>query len=213
LAWYWTEPPEGWVYGHGDVCANVPYVVRDTITRQVLVEPVLAVCTEHPCDTANDPSARVGFARAFYLDEALEQNSHLWSLLPDVAAGRHFDFWLLPPLPNQWDVDILVDLRDRFGVTQAEALGATRLVGLREPYDRVFAWRLMLHAGGTQSDDPVRSMRQVSSGEPAAIEAFLDLPIGSGETRLLSSGPRMRGSSITGARRPSRIGGRRNGTE
>jgi hypothetical protein len=92
-AWYWTEPPEGWVYGHGDVCIDVPYVARDVATGQMLVEPVLAVCTEHPCDTANDPSARVGFARAFYLDDALEQNSRVWSLLPDVAAGRHLDFW------------------------------------------------------------------------------------------------------------------------
>jgi hypothetical protein len=32
-------------------------------------------------------------------------------------------------------------------------------------------------------------MRQVSSGEPAAIEAFLDLPIGSGETRLSHQRP------------------------
>ncbi len=61
LAWYWTEPPDGWVYGHGDVCGEIPYVVRDVITGQILVEPVLAVCTEHPCDTANDPSARVDF--------------------------------------------------------------------------------------------------------------------------------------------------------
>jgi hypothetical protein len=37
-----------------------PYVVRDATTWQILVEPVLAVCTEHPCDTANDPSSRVG---------------------------------------------------------------------------------------------------------------------------------------------------------
>ena len=192
LAWYWTEPPEGWVYGHGDVCANVPYVVRDAITSQVLVEPVLAVCTEHPCDTANDPSARVGFARAFYLDEALEQNSHLWSLLPDVAAGRHFDFWLLPPLPNQWDVDILVDLRDRFGVSQTDALHATRLAGLHEAYERAFAWRLMLRAGRAQPPHPVAPfarLRQVSSGEPAAIEAFLDLPLGAGEVHIALDRP------------------------
>jgi hypothetical protein len=187
LAWYWTEPPEGWVYGHGDICADVPYVVRDAITRQILVEPVLAVCTEHPCDTANDPSARVGFARAFYLDEALEQNSRLWNLLPDVAAGRHLDFWLLPALPTLWDADILVDLRDRFSVSQAEALRATRLAGLHEPYERAFAWRLMLRAGRAQPPHPVAPfarLRQLSSGAPAAIEAFLDLPLGAGEVRI-----------------------------
>ena len=83
------------------------------------------------------PDARVGFARALYLDKVLQQNARLWHLLPDVAAGRHFDFWLLPPLPQRCEVDILVDLRDRFGVTQAEALRATRLVGLRDPYERV----------------------------------------------------------------------------
>ena len=38
LAWYWTEPPEAWVYGHADVCADVPYVVRDVITGQILVK-------------------------------------------------------------------------------------------------------------------------------------------------------------------------------
>jgi hypothetical protein len=187
LAWYWTEPPDAWVYGHGDVCADIPYVVRDATTWQILVEPVLAVCTEHPCDTANDPSAHVGFARAFYLDEALEQNARLWTLLPDVAAGRHFDFWLLPAWPQRWDVDILVDLRDRFSVTQADALQATRLAGLREPYERAFAWRLMLRAGRAQPPQPAppfARLRQVSSGEPAAIDAFLDLPTGAGEARI-----------------------------
>jgi hypothetical protein len=175
LAWYWTEPPEGWVYGHGDICADVPYVVLDAITRQILVEPVLAVCTEHPCDTANDPSARVGFARAFYLDEALEQNSRLWNLLPDVAAGRHLDFWLLPALPTLWDADILVDLRDRFSVSQAEALRATRLAGLHEPYERAFAWRLMLRAGRAQPPHPVAPfarLRQLSSGAPGRDRGF-----------------------------------------
>jgi hypothetical protein len=106
------EPPTGWTYGHGDVCTDVPYLVRDATTWQIFAEPVLAVCTEHPCDTANDPSAHVGFARAFYLDEALEQNARLWNLLPEVATGRHLDFWLLPPLPERWEVDV-VDFRDR----------------------------------------------------------------------------------------------------
>jgi hypothetical protein len=84
-----------------------------------------------------------------------------------VAAGRHFDFCLLPPLPQRWEVDILVDLRDRFGVTKADALRATRSAGLREPYERAFAWRLMLRAGRAQPPHPVAPfarLRQVSSG-------------------------------------------------
>jgi hypothetical protein len=187
LAWYWTQAPEGWVYGHGDVCSDAPYLARDAITGHMLVEPVLAVCTEHPCDTANDPSARVGFARAFYLDDALEQNSRLWSWLPDVAAGRHLDFWLLPPLPNRWEADIFVDLRDRFSVSQAEALSATRLAGLHQPYERALAWRLMLRAGRAQPPHPVAPfarLHQLSSGDPARIDAFLDLPTGAGEVRI-----------------------------
>ena len=124
--------------------------------------------------------------------DALEQNSRLWSLLPDVAAGRQIDFWLLPALPSRWEMDILVDFRDRFSVSQAEALGATRLAGLHEPYERAFAWRLMLRAGRAQPPHPVAPfarLRQVSSGAPAAIDAFLDLPIGAGEVRISVHGP------------------------
>jgi hypothetical protein len=73
LAWYWTEPPDGWVDGHGDVARRVPLVVRDVITGQLLVQPVLAMCTEHA--RATPPTTRAHawvFARAFYLHEALE---------------------------------------------------------------------------------------------------------------------------------------------
>ena len=66
--------------------------------------------------------------RAFYLADALGQNSRLWSLLPDVMAGRHLDFWWRSRPAGSVAGDILVDFRDRFRVSYTEALRATRLV-------------------------------------------------------------------------------------
>ena len=50
----------------------------------------------------------------------------------------------------------------------------------------------MLRAGRAQPPHPVAPfarLRQVSSGAPAAIDAFLDLPIRAGEVRISVRGP------------------------
>ena len=88
-------------------------------------------------------------------------------------------------------MDILVDFRDRFSISQAEALRATRLAGLHAPYERAFAWRLMLRAGRATST-PGRPVRSASPGRQRGSgchRRFLDLPIGAGEVRISVHGP------------------------
>lgn len=154
-AWYVEEPPEGWWVGHGDLFAAAPYPVRDTLGFERR-EPVLAVCAEHPCDTANEPRPpRVRFVRAWYLDELLALRPKLWEALPQVAQGTHLDFWLLPPWPGRWDVDILLDFRDQFTAFADDVRMEDRLTLLRDEVRPAFVWRLLLREGRVNPPYPV----------------------------------------------------------
>jgi hypothetical protein len=102
---------------------------RDGATGLLLETPVLAVCTQHPCDAPAALPPRVVFARAYVLDEYLADNPRVWHRLPAIAAGREFDLCLLPPLPGVWEVELIVDLADQFSIERGDVAVGSRLAG------------------------------------------------------------------------------------
>ncbi|MGH2352026.1 MAG: hypothetical protein ACRDJN_10495 [Chloroflexota bacterium] len=186
-AWYWTTPPPGWLLGTGDIFRRVPYRYRVQETGQLAEAPVLAACLQHPCDASNRPQHLV-FARAYVLDEYLADNPRLWQSLPEIAAGRHFDFVLFPAFPSRWEADLIVDLEDQFGVAAGDVCLDDRLAG----YWQTFGWSITRRygrAGGTHPVPPFKTtiISPQDDGLPRPATIWLpvfSLPLHPGEADL-----------------------------
>jgi hypothetical protein len=191
-AWYWTDPPPGWHLGMGDVFRDVSYAYRDAATGLLLEAPVLAVCTQHPCDAPAALPPRVVFARAFVLNEYLADNPRVWTRLPAIATAREFDICLLPPLPDVWDVELVVDLADQFSIERGDVDIGKRLAGLNDGYWQTFGWYVARRVGRAGVTHPIASFetRVVSEAQdgvarPTTIaRAYFELPLYPGEADL-----------------------------
>ena len=184
-AWYWTEPPPDWLIGFGDIFHRVGYPYRDP-AGFAQIEPVLAVCIEHPCEAAAGMPRRISFVRAYVLEEYLADNPRAWSKLSDIAAGRHLDLCLFPSRPGFWETELIVDLADDFSAEPGVDFQIeSRMCGLRDGYWHTFAHyvaRRSLRAGVTR---PVPGFRtnviapqQDGIARPKAIpDATFDLSL------------------------------------
>lgn len=141
----------------GDVFRGVPYPYRDRAAGLLLEAPVLAVCTQHPCDAPTALPPRVAFARAYVLDEYLADNPRAWNRLPAIAAAREFDFCLFPPLPGIWEVELVVDLADQFSIERGDVDVRDRLAGLNDGYWQTFGWYVARRVGRAGVAHPVAS--------------------------------------------------------
>ena len=147
---------------------------------------MLAVCIEHPCEAAAGLPRRVSFARAYVLEEYVADNPRVWSKLPDIAAGRHLDFCLLPARPGFWETELIVDLADDFSAAPGVDFDlVARLCGLRDGYWHTFAQyvaRRSLRAGVKYPVPGFRTVtvtaQQDGAARPEEIPvAMFDLPL------------------------------------
>lgn len=181
----------------GDVFRGVPYPYRDRATGLLLETPILAVCTQHPCDAPATLPPRVIFARAYVLDEYLADNPRAWSRLPAIAAARELDLCLLPSLPGAWEVELVVDLADQFSIERGDVDTDKRLAGLNDGYWQTFGWYVARRAGRSGVTHPIASFETRTIAEaqdgvarPTTIaQAYFDLPLYPGEAEIYPTTP------------------------
>jgi hypothetical protein len=87
----------------GGIISHAAYVVCDRDHNTLFRVPVLAVCIEHPCDTANDRRARVGSPkRSFGQGAGVEPSPLAASPGRRAATSAAGSYGHCQALPNSW---------------------------------------------------------------------------------------------------------------